>query len=484
MKKAFLSIIPLLFSFFINAQTTINVSAPDYIGKYAILNTIQDPVTYTNKKLDKKLIDSTGQFSFEVDTNVVIKSYIDIGSTSSFLYIDPATKSYSVYFPKKEDNHRLNNNSVSLIFDGLSKNDLNTLILEFNYRVDDFLYGDSLKKQRLILQNDAFKDSLNQFKKTLITAYRPIKNKYFHEYIKYTVADLEQLYMGRGMLKNKIYLFETYINNKPILYNNDAYFNFFTLNFEHFFMTNIGLIDKIRHAIDYYGSYEKLDEVLINSPFLRNDTIRELVTILNLNKAYYKNSFNKTNVKSILNQILDKTTIKEHQLIITNLLKEYNLLIPNSKAPNFTLYTPTNDTIHLSDFLGKYVYIQFWSTGSQASIQELKIMEEMKPKYEKQITFISISLDENEQDFIDWRLRNKKYDWTFAHYKGENDLLMNYAIKSVPSYVLIDKKGNIVDAHAMSPAPNYPKPSIDKTFFFIKKKEEPNAKRNVGGKLN
>ena len=484
MKAAIILIFPILFSLFINAQTTIHVSAPAYIGKYALLNTSEDPVTYTNKKLGKQLIDSTGEFSFKIDTNIVLKTYIDIGSTSGFLYIAPSTKDYYIYFPKKEDNKRLNNNSVSLIFDSLQKDDLNTLILEFNYRIDDFLYGDTLSRQRLVLQDDSFKDSLNQLKKKLIEVYRPIKNKYFHEYIKYTIANLEQLYMGRGMLKNKIYLFETYINNKPILYNNDAYFDFFTLNFEQFFMTNIGLIDKIRHAIDNYSSAEKLDEVLINNPFLRNDTIRELVTILNLNKAYYKNSFNSTNIKSILKQILKKTTIKEHQLIITNLLKQYHLLKPNSDAPSFTLFTPEKDTVKLSDFLGKYVYVQFWSTWNQASLQELKIMEDMKEKYGKYIEFVSISLDENEQDFIDWRERNHNYSWTFAHYKGENDLLMNYAIKSVPSYVLIDQKGKIVDAHAMSPAPNYPKPSIDKTFFYIKKKAEPNAKRNVGGKLN
>lgn len=484
MKYIFLFTICFFFISMSKAQTTIHVSAPSYVGKYAILNTSQDPLTYSNKKLGKQLIDSSGKFSFKVDTNIVLKAYIDIGSTSGFFYIDHSTKDYYIYFPTKNSDTRLNNNSVSLIFDSLENNELNTLILEFNYRIDGFLYGDTLSKQRLILQDDSFKDSLNQLKKILIKEYRPIKNKFFHEYIKYTIANLEQLYMGRGMLKNKIYLFETYINNKPILYNNDAYFDFFKLNFEHFFMTNIGSIDKIRHAIDNYSSSKKLDEVLVNNPFLRNDSIRELVTILNLNKAYYRNSFNSYNIKSILNQILESSTIKEHQLIITNLLKQYSLLTPNSKAPNFTLYTPKNDTVNLSDFLGKYVYVQFWSTWNQASLQELKIMEDMETKYGKYIYFISISLDENEQDFIDWRVRNHQYNWTFAHYKGENDLLMNYAIKSVPSYVLIDQKGNIVDAHAMGPAPNYPRASIDKTFFFIKKKEEPNTKRNVGGKRN
>lgn len=467
------------------AQTTVTVFAPAYKGKYALLNTSEDLVTYNNNKIDKQLIDTAGYFSFTLTTDKVLKTYIEIGSTSTFLYIDPTTSLYKVYFPSAESNsQKITGNTVELLFDGLAKNDINTLILELNYRIDDFLFGDSLKMQRTILQDDAFKDSINAFKKVLIKEYGPIKKQYFHEYIKYSIAGLEQLYIGRGIIKNKIYLFEMYLNNLPILYQNDAYMDFFKQNFDGFFHTNIGLYDRIEHAINDFSSAEKLDEVLVNSPFLKNDSIRELATIVNLYRDYYKKNFNQNNIISVLEQIKKKSTIKEHQTILKNIFFQINLLKQNSLAPEINLITTNFDTITISEFKGKYVYIQFFATWNQTALQELKIMEDMYSKYNKYIEFISISLDEDEQEFVKFKKAHPNYKWHFAHYKGENSTLLNYNITSVPNYVLIDEKGNIEEAQAMSPAPNYPRPSIDKTFFYIKKKKEPKNTRTVGGKGN
>ncbi len=466
-------------------QTTIAVYAPAYKGKYALLNTSEDLVSFKSKKIDKQYIDSTGYFSFNLTTEKALKTYIEIGSTSAFLYLDPNTPKYKVYFPAEETSgQKASNNSVELLFDSLPKNDLNTLILELNYRIDDFLFGDSLKMQSVILQDDSFKDSINSFKKVLIKEYGPIKKKFFHEYIKYSIAGLEQLYIGGGMINNKIYLFEMYLNNHPILYENDAYMDFFQQNFDGFFQSNIGLYDRIKHAINNFSSAEKLDEVLVNSPFLKKDSIRELATIINLYHGYYKKSFNQANIISILEQISKKTKIREHQLIIKNLFSQINLLKKGTEAPEITLITTDLDTVSISDFKGKYVYIQFFATWSQTALQELKIMEDMQSKYKKYIQFISISLDEDEDEFIKFKKEHPNYKWHFAHYKGENEILLNYDISSVPNYVLIDEEGNIEEAQAMSPAPNYPRPSIDKTFFYIKKEKEPKNNRTVGGKEN
>lgn len=483
--KHFLISILLLITLVGHTQTSIRVFAPNYKGKYALLNTHEDFVTYKSQRLDKQLVDSLGYVTLHLETQEAIKTAIEIGKNSAILYIDPSTPRYNVYFPPAEINtEKITGQTVELLYDSLPKNDLNGLILELNYRIDDFLFGDSLRMQRLILQDDSYKDSINEFKKVLIKDYRPIKNKYFHEYIKYSVAGMEQLYLARGMMKNKIYLFEVYLNNYPILYQNDAYMDFFKQNFDGFFQSNLGLYDKIKHAINNFSSAEKLDEVLVNSPFLKNDSIREFVTILNLYESYYKKSFSPENCILILEQINKSTEVKEHQQIIENMLYQMNLLKPNTKAPALDLITTDNDTISLDSLKGKHIYIQFFTTWNQTALQELKIMEDLHTKYGKYIEFISISLDENEQEFIDLKNSNRKFNWHFAHYKGENSIIQNYEVLSVPTYVLIDDKGNIINAQALSPAPNYPRPSIDKTFFYIKKEKEPKNTRTVGGMKN
>lgn len=484
MKHFLISILLLILSA-TQAQTSIRVFAPNYKGKYALLNTYKDFITYETQRLDKQLVDSLGYVTLHLKTTEAIKTTIEIGKNAAILYIDPTTPRYNVYFPPAEINtEKITGQTVELLYDSLPKNDLNGLILELNYRIDDFMFGDSLKMQRLVLQDDSYKDSINEFKKVLIKDYRPIKKKYFHQYIKYSVAEMEQLYIARGMLKNKIYLFEVYINNYPILYHNDAYMAFFKQNFDGFFQSNLGLYDKIKHAINSYSSAKKLDEVLVNSPFLKNDSIRELVTILNINQSYYRKSFSPENCILILEQIRKSTKIKEHQNIIDNMLSQINLLKPHTKAPPLNLITTDNDTISLDSLKGKHIYIQFFATWNPTALQELKIMADLHSKYGKYIEFISISLDENEQEFIDFKNNNPKFNWYFAHYKGESSIIKNYDVLSIPTYVLIDEKGNIINAQALSPAPNYPKPSIDKTFFYIKKEKEPKNTHRIGGKRN
>lgn len=485
MKNFCLYILFYTLCFSILGQTKIKLYAPSYKGKYATINTSIDYITFNKRKIDKQKIDSLGYAIFNIKEKESIKTTIEISNASAILYLDSKTKYYSVFFPKLNlEYQKLHRNYVELLYDKLPKDDLNTLILDFNYRIDEMLFGDSIKMQKLILQDDSFKNNINYFKKELIKDYRPIKNKYFHQYVKYSIAELELLYLARGMIKNKIYLFETYIGYYPILYKNDAYMKFFKQYFGGFFQSNIGLYDKIKHSINNYSSVEKLDEVLSNSPFLKNDSIRELVSIINLYESYYKNSFNSKNIIVMLNNINKKSSIKEHIEITSNMLYNMQLLTTGSKAPKIELINSKNDTISLSNFKGKYIYLQFFTTKNQRALQELKIMKELYDKYNKHIKFISISVDDNELDFINFVNKNYKYNWNFAHYKGENKLLEDYKIMSVPSYVLIDEYGNIEQAQAMSPSPNYPKPSIDKTFFYIKKKREPKNNKNIGSKEN
>ena len=217
MKNILVCIILLSITNFISySQTNIRVFAPNYKGKSASLNTQEDFISYKSKRIDQKIVDSLGYVTLQLSTKEAIKTTIEIGKNSAILYIDPKTKRYNVYFPSTEINtEKITGQTVELLYDSLPKDDLNGLILELNYRIDDFLFGDSLRMQRLVMQDDSYKDSINAFKKILIKDYRPIKNKYFHEYIKYSVASMEQLYLARGMMMNKIYFCLLYTSPSP-----------------------------------------------------------------------------------------------------------------------------------------------------------------------------------------------------------------------------------------------------------------------------
>ena len=76
---------------------------------------------------------------------------------------------------------KLTGNLVRLVFEGLPKDDLNTLILEFNYRMDAFFLGDTLKLLSLAEQGENFKKNLDEFKKILADNYKDIKQTLFQK---------------------------------------------------------------------------------------------------------------------------------------------------------------------------------------------------------------------------------------------------------------------------------------------------------------
>lgn len=470
----------ILFShFFGTAQTVIEGNAPGFKNKYVSFLTIEDYVTNSYKSLGKQKIDSLGKFNFSTDAEHAFRAIIEIEEKSAILYIDPTTKLYKIHFPS----HNNESNITKLVFEDIPKNDLNTLILEFNLRFDDFLYGDTTKMMRLVMQNNVFKDSLDVFKNSLLKHYKPINNQYFHNYIKYSIASVEQLSTGNNIAINRLHVYNNYLKDKPVLYHNDAYMIFFNQFYENTLKAPVkGGKDQLYVAINNNASQLLLDEIFIQDVFLKDDKIREIAMIKGVAEEYYSDNFIKKNLLLILQSIADKTNFSENKIIADNAIKVITKLQKGYAAPDFTLTNSKKDSISIQKFKGKHVYLNFFATWNSGSIQELEVIQDLEKKYGKYIEFISISIDKEEEAFKAFIKQHPKYKWNLIHYQGEVGLLSDYRISSLPEYFLIDPEGNILQAPAYKPTPNNNYESIDKTFFDIKKKLEPKNKRNIGGR--
>ncbi len=144
-------------------------------------------------------------------------------------------------------------------------------------------------------------------------------------------------------------------------------------------------------------------------------------------------------------------------------------LAKGKKSPVFTDYENfAGGTTSLSDLKGKYVYIDVWATWCgpcKREIPSLKLLE--KEYHGKNITFVSISVDN-----VDGR-RGSHDSWLkmveeqqlggvqlFADKDFSSDFIQAYDINSIPRFLLIDPKGNIVDSNTLRPSD----PNI-KSFF-------------------
>ena len=104
----------------------------------------------------------------------------------------------------------------------------------------------------------------------------------------------------------------------------------------------------------------------------------------------------------------------------------------------------------LKDFLGKTVYLDFWASWCGPCIYDMKFMETVKAKFQDEVIFIQISLD-NEAE---WREAVKMYEVKGINLRVDdnNAVSKSYGVTGIPAYYLIDKKGNFAVSQVSDPS--------------------------------
>lgn len=128
----------------------------------------------------------------------------------------------------------------------------------------------------------------------------------------------------------------------------------------------------------------------------------------------------------------------------------------DAPSPTFNYENHKGGMTKLEDLRGKYVYIDVWATWCGPCIGEIPHLKKVEEKFhDKNIEFVSISID-TKKDYEKW----KKFVVTkelagiqlFADNDWNSEFVKAYGISGIPRFILIDPKGNIVDANAERPS--------------------------------
>lgn len=125
-------------------------------------------------------------------------------------------------------------------------------------------------------------------------------------------------------------------------------------------------------------------------------------------------------------------------------------------SPQFSYKDVNGKVVNLSDFKGKYVYIDVWATWCGPCRQEIPHLEKLEQLLKgKKIAFVSLSIDKP-SDTEKWKnmVADKHMGGTqvIAENAWESTFVKEYKIESIPRFILIDPKGNIVDFDAKRPS--------------------------------
>ncbi len=193
-------------------------------------------------------------------------------------------------------------------------------------------------------------------------------------------------------------------------------------------------------------------------------------TFTNLKEDYKQLKASKNIADSTFFKKPDEELEKLKNLYTTHYNKQNAILkvLPKgSPSPTFKNYENYDGSkTSLSDFKGKYVYIDVWATWCRPCTAEIPALKKLEKEYHgKNIQFISLSVDDDRTHGGSWDKARK--DWKtmvkdkqlsgvqlFAPKGFLSQFPQDYKINSIPRFLLIDPNGNIVSPNAPRPSNN------------------------------
>ncbi|WP_282918147.1 TlpA family protein disulfide reductase [Porphyromonas macacae] len=150
---------------------------------------------------------------------------------------------------------------------------------------------------------------------------------------------------------------------------------------------------------------------------------------------------------------------KDFAAEIEEKIAQNSKLLPGQPAIDLEITDVAGNVKKLSDFKGKYIYIDLWATWCSPCLQEAPAFEKLSRQYAgKDIVFIPISTDTTREPWLAFLTEHKK---ELTQYHSTDLALKNdWMLLGIPRFILIDKDFNIIDAFA-------PRPSEEKIITLI-----------------
>jgi peroxiredoxin len=116
-------------------------------------------------------------------------------------------------------------------------------------------------------------------------------------------------------------------------------------------------------------------------------------------------------------------------------------------APAFSLKNLAGETVQLSDYKGKVVFLNFWATWCEPCKAEMPAMQRLRQKLEgKPFEILAISLDNNPLDAVPAFEKKTGLTLNFPVLQDPEQALAknSYRTTGVPESFLIDSQGKVV----------------------------------------
>ncbi|MDR0680545.1 MAG: AhpC/TSA family protein [Dysgonamonadaceae bacterium] len=238
-------------------------------------------------------------------------------------------------------------------------------------------------------------------------------------------ADRERLQKSVTSVSEKINHLMDEVQNAPIeLANNESY------------------IKEVQYRYDSYQ--QELQNTYLS--FVKNNpnSYISLMIIMELEPQIGNVETINTLLKGLNPEIQNSVTGK----LFANKIQAYKATTIGSIAPDFTLNDPNGKLVHLSDFRGKYLLIDFWASWCIPCRRENPNVVRAYNSYKnKNFEILGVSLDGKEQKEA-WlqAIQKDQLAWPqVSDLKGwRSSVAIQYNITTIPQNFLLDPNGVII----------------------------------------
>ena len=434
-------------------QTVITGKAPSYASTQLVFMRSADWITGTEEVVGTCNVLESGDFRLEVSLKTTERLYLYMGIYLGYFFAEPG-KTYQLVLPElteKSAEEQLNpyfeSVEIHLGLTNFNQDDLNMLTVMFD---DAYIPYYNKHVNNPYAKNDVKKieEDIQQIEKP----FQGYPNGFFQEFRQYRYGMLKLLANQQRVQS----LSDEYFNNQPALYNNPAYTDLFNHVYDKYFIFFVRTEEgkQIFSNINQTGSYKALLNTLSKSANFSNDTLKELVILKQIHDEYYGNQFSRTGLLKILDSLLLSSHIEVHKQIGQNIKHKITRLQPGFEPPQFELQDTDGSLVKLSDFKGRYVYLNFCTCQSYACLNEFNMLSGLYQRHKDKLTILTIATDPKEEVLRQFLVRNK-YDWKFLYYDKQPSILKEYDIRAFPTYFLIGPDGKLIYSPALSPGENF-----------------------------
>ncbi len=428
---------------------------PAYAGDSLSFYYFLDPFTGNVEIAGSVKVSPDGFFKIAFESRIVRQINLDIGGFSCFLYVEPG-KEYKIDLPQKEiENKRdilnpyFKPERIRMGILNLNEDDLNILIKRF----DDLFYP-FFNEYALHLYANKQRSSIKKIELFIDSSFVGFNHPFFLAYKRYKLNELQFLKYS-GTKKQLLY---SHFSSLKVAPGNPAFSELFNRVYKRFLyhFAKITEDDEVEKVVYGSKSYIELKDLLKRSNYFRSDSLLELVLIKGIYDELYLSDFPKDNLLVLLEGLGESTSIELHRLLAVYIKWKVSRFDPGKSAPGFDLFDSEKQRVNLNSLKGKYIYLNFASFQSYACQVQFPMLDKISEKYSGDLVVVSIIVDNTLEDLIAQK-ELYGYKWIFLHLGDDSALLKKYNVRAYPTYYILDKNAQFINAPASAPHEGFDK---------------------------